>query len=144
MISDRLQSEILATSRTAFDYLEAMGANRSVVEEPAFTTVVYAFPKVFFELELDWTEEAAFLLVSRGPRLAGRGYYADHGKVIRRHLVDALGRADLLTDDDRGRLRSSTRMSGPDAMMAQLKTYSLTLRRTVTELLVRYERVFEN
>lgn len=145
MTSDtRTRDEIVSHAREAFGFLGRAGARPVTADDRSTaTTLVYVLDPVTVEVELDWQEAAAFLLIGRtvdGKRPPG--YYVHDGKRMRVHLAEVLGSG---TDEDRAvaqRLREVTRQSGPDAMRAQIQAYAEALHRLLDRLPEVRERYF--
>lgn len=107
------------------------------------TVIAYVSDPATFEVELDWLEGAAFLLVVR--TIAGHrppGYYVSEGKRVRVHLVEALRRAGILDSAMERRLKEVMRGSGEDAMLTQLTVFATELRNSLEPLLERIPVVF--
>jgi hypothetical protein len=113
------------------------GFTGQVVREANRTILAYILPPVFFELELDWHENAAFLLVGRSEdgSLPG-GYYVDEtGRKVRSHLASVLGRSSSVElRKASSALRSIQKESGADAMLAQIGTSARVLRGVVSDI----------
>jgi hypothetical protein len=105
--------------------------------EPGQTVLAKVLPDVFFEVELDWQEQAVFVLVGEpvDGGLPG-GYYVDpQGRKVRWHLSAALDRSpDPDVRELAGRLRQVTRRSGPEAMVAQAETFAEVVREVLPYL----------
>ncbi|WP_432945996.1 hypothetical protein ACQPXM_07055 [Kribbella sp. CA-253562] len=104
------------------------------------TTLVYPLGETFAELELDWREQAAFVLVGRcRDGEIPDGYYVDsYGTVVRHHLAGVLEHGDLADRAAAARIREVVKLSGPEAMARQIDTFSEVLRAIhprLTELL---------
>jgi hypothetical protein len=130
------RGEIVSHARGAFEFLGRAGGRPVAVDDRSTaTTLVYVLDPVTVEVELDWQEAAAFLLLGR--TVAGKrppGYYMHDGKRMRVHLAEVLGAG---TQEDRAaaqRLRQVTKLSGPDAMRAQLQEYAEALHRLLDRL----------
>lgn len=109
----------------------------TVHREAGRTVVATVLPDVFIELELDWQEQAAFILVGEpvdGHRPAG--YYVDpQGRKVRWHLSAALDRSpDPTIRGTAKRLREVTQRSGIDAMVAQVDTSADVIREVLPHL----------
>ncbi|MBQ0894747.1 hypothetical protein KBX37_16845 [Micromonospora sp. U56] len=122
----------------AFQFLaDDDGCIAMVHRERDRSVLAYVLPQVFVEVELDWEERAAFLLVGE-PADGGRpaGYYVDpQGRKVRWHLTAALDRSP--DPEHRGmakRLRQVTRRSGFDAMVAQVDGYADAIREVLPQL----------
>ncbi|MBC6458888.1 hypothetical protein [Actinomadura sp. HBU206391] len=69
----------------------AQGGMDGLDERGTQTVLAYVRPEITLELELDWREETAFMLVCR--TVGGRpppGYYRHDGRLMRMHLAEAL------------------------------------------------------
>jgi hypothetical protein len=100
------------------------------------TTLVYPLGETFVELELDWREQAAFVLVGwcRDGEIPD-GYYVDsYGTIVRHHLGAVLKHGDPTDRAADARLREALKSSGPEAMAQQIHAYSDVLRATHTRL----------
>ena len=65
-------------------------------DESLQSTLAYVLPDACFEIEFDWREEAAFVLVCRRtPEGRRPGYYTHGGLTMRVHLAEALERTGL-------------------------------------------------
>jgi hypothetical protein len=94
------------------------------------TTLVYSLGGTFAELELDWREQAVFVLVGRcrDGRIPD-GYYVDsYGTVVRHHLGKVLDHGDPADQAAAARLREVVKLSGPEAMIRQIDEFSDALR----------------
>ncbi|MEH0825747.1 MULTISPECIES: hypothetical protein [unclassified Micromonospora] len=121
------------------------GAVATLQREAGRTVVATVLPSVFVELELDWQEQAVFVLVGEpfdGQRPAG--YYVDpQGRKARWHLSAALDRSsDPAIRGMAERLREVTQRSGIDAMVTQVDTSAEVIREVLPHLpaLVRQHR----
>lgn len=130
------RDEIVAFAQEAFGYLEDDRHHRlEISDAPWRTLLAYVGNPLTFEVELDWRDACAFVLVCR--TVDGRrppGYYMHEGRLIRIHLSEALvkGRsADHTTVD---KLRHVTRGSGASAMKTQIVEYSAALRMSYQQL----------
>ena len=142
-MTDDWRAPIVATAREVFAFLEERGAKVVVEDEGWFTTLVYLLVNGSFEIELDWREQATFVLVCRGTRFERTsGYYLSEGRRDRRHLEEALSLAGLVNPPLHAELRASLRGSGPDAMHGQLRLYGSALEPTVDQLIDRYDQLF--
>jgi hypothetical protein len=127
----------VALAETAFEFLDPSGPHAKQRRDKGdMTTLAYPLGDTFVELELDWREQSAFVLVGwcRDGEIPD-GYYGDsHGRVARRHLGAVLergGPADRAAD---ARLREAIKGSGPEAMARQIDTYAEVLRATYARL----------
>ena len=137
------RSELLASGRKAYSFLEAKGARVEVDDGAERSVLAYVLPTATFEVEYDWQEQAVLLLVCRTIENARPGgYYMLAGQRVRYQLLQALERAGLLDEPLRARLRSGMRRSGADAIGDQLLLSSDVLEECVDVLLERYDRVF--
>lgn len=120
--------DIEAHAVESFRFLEdSTGAARSSDLGSARSLIAYVLPEVFVEVELDWQEWAAFVLV--GQTVDGKrpnGYYVDSdGRKVRWHLGAVLEEGGHV-----GRSRDLKRLvknSGPGAMLEQLDAYAVEL-----------------
>lgn len=123
------RSEIVAHAQHELDFLRTDFGFRLEVEDGAAQTVMaYVGDRYTLELELDWRERAAFLLVARtenGQRPPG--YYVHAGRRVRTHLTAVLDGGDaedrLLADV----LRAAVKDSGQAAMERQIGRYAAAL-----------------
>jgi hypothetical protein len=118
-------SEIVAHARRRLEFLENEFGARPEADDPDTPSVLaWVTEPNSFELELDWREQAAFLLVARTQ--GGRrpdGYYLHDGRRIRIHLSEVLG--------DPPELRAVVRRSGPEAMREQIDSYASLLEQAL-------------
>jgi hypothetical protein len=134
---------MVSTSRSLFSFLEERGASVEVEHHGDQTVIAYIDDPATFEVELDWLERAAFVLVGRtveGHRPPG--YYVSEGKRTRVQLIEALRKAGLLTPSLEQQLKEVMRASGEDAMRIQLKVLATELRNNLEPLLGRMGAVF--
>lgn len=140
-MSDR--ERLVALARSRFSFLERDRGFRTQVDDRAQRTVLaYVGEPATFEVELDWREQAVFLLVCR--TIDGRrppGYYVHEGRVVRTHLAQALD-----TGAQRGRqmaaeLRKATRRSGTAAMESQIAAAATALHDSLDDLLADFDRI---
>jgi hypothetical protein len=122
-------SDVVSVARDRLRFLEADYAARvEVAEEGGQTVVAYVMSPHTFELELDWREGVAFMLVARttdGKRPGG--YYMHDGQRVRIHLGEVLENG---TDEDQrleAELRSVAKGRGPEAMKSQIDRYAKVL-----------------
>jgi hypothetical protein len=137
------RSQVLSTARTLFNFLEEGGASVEVEHRGDKTIIAYVGDPATIEVELDWLESAAFLLVGR--TVAGHrppGYYLSKGKRVRVHLIEALRKAGLLEPPMEKRLKDVMRGSGEGAMLVQLEVLASELRNNLEPLLGRIAAVF--
>lgn len=145
LISSTLsRDDIVTYSQEAFGFLEGVARRPVEIETESLRTVlVYTGGSITIEVELDWQEWAAFLLLCR--TVDGRrppGYYMHEGKRMRVHFTEALADG---TDQDRviaRKLRSVARESGPDAMREQVQEFSAALHGVVDQLADYHEKLF--
>lgn len=131
------RDHIVALAREEFRFLESDRGLRFEAENRSDRTVLaYVGEQATFEVEMDWRERAAFLLVCRTVA-GGRppGYYAHDGRRVRVHLVQALELAGVSDPQATADLRSATRRSGSAAMESQLRLSASTLRGSIDDLL---------
>ena len=118
-------SEIVSYARRRFEFLESEFGARPEADDPDTPSVLaWVMEPNSFELELDWREQAAFLLVARTE--GGRrpdGYYMNDGHRVRIHLAEVLG--------DPPELRAVVRRSGPEAMREQIDSYASLLEQAL-------------
>jgi hypothetical protein len=125
------RDELLGLAETAFDFLDASvlhGKQRR--DKSDMTILAYPLGATFVELELDWREQAAFVLVGwcRGGEIPD-GYYVDsYGTVVRHHVGAVLERGEPADRAAAERLRKAIKGSGPEAMAQQIRAYSDVLR----------------
>ena len=137
------QASILSTTRTLFSFLEEKGARVVVEPRSGQTTLAYISDPLTFEIELDWRDRAAFLLVARTVgEHRSPGYYMDAGSLMRVHLIEALRRSKSLSAATENRLKEAMSRSGEKAMLTQLRLFSDELRENLTSLLVSTEALF--
>jgi len=123
-------------ARRSFAFVEEFGARPEEVARSTDVVIVYVLEELTFEIELDWREGAAFVLVCRTIDSARPAGYSMHGGVrVRRQLPDAMSAAGLDGEEAMQRLREVMKASGPDAMAAQLGVYGDLLEGCVDILL---------
>ena len=140
MTSEAPREQVKAVARAELQFLELeLGFRPEEREGPRRDVLAYVGEHLTFELELDWQEQAAFLLVCL--TVDGRrppGYYVHEGRRVRLLLVEALtlaNAADAAVVAVVAELRAATRRSGVAAMEAQVRLSASTLRRSLDELL---------
>jgi hypothetical protein len=125
----RTKEDLLELAAASFGFLESSGG-ACRTDDVHETTLGYPLGEAFVELELDWRERAAFVLV--GWCQDGRipdGYYVDsYGTVVRHHLTAVLDRGDAADRAAAGRLRKAVKLSGPEAMAGQINAFADVLR----------------
>ncbi len=85
------EAHLLKYAEDAFAFLETAGASLQTFSAPHWTTLAYCLPELTVEVNLDWREELAEVLVRKpGPDCPAEGYYVCRGQVIRHHLCEAL------------------------------------------------------
>lgn len=134
---------IVSTARNLFSFLEEHGASVEMEHRGDRTVIAYINDPATFEVELDWLERAAFVLVGRtveGHRPPG--YYVSEGKRVRVQLIEALRKAGLLNPSMERRLKDVMHASGEDGMRTQLKVFATELRNHLESLLGRIAVVF--
>ena len=146
--SERLDDRrrpIVAAARKWLQLLEGRGATVTEDHHGTYSVIAYYLPAASFEVELDWREQAAFVLVCRATTGYKRapGYYMDEGRLMRVHIADALGRLGLMEPGLRRRLQSTIRTSGPEAMHAQLQTQGSVLAAKIDQLTEGYGEIFK-
>lgn len=142
---DDWRRSIVAAARKSFHFLEERDATVTEDHQGTESTIAYFLPAASFEIELDWREQATFVLVCRATAGFKRapGHYLYEGQRMRVHMADALGRLGLMDPDLRQRLRSAMRKSGPEAMHAQIEIQGLVLEATIDQLLEGYGEIFK-
>ena len=138
-----MKSELLASGKRAFAFLEKKDARVDVDDGAERSVLVYVLPRATVEVEYDWHEQAVFLLMCRtieGARPGG--YYVLAGQRVRVHLLEALESTGLVDESLRASLRSATRRSGAAAMADQLAVFSAALAERFDAIVERYDRVF--
>lgn len=140
------RDDIVAYAQEAFGFLKGVAGRSVEIENQSSRTVLaYTVGSITVEVELDWQEWSAFLLLCR--TVDGRrppGYYMHEGKRMRVHLAQVLADG---TEQDKAaatRLRNVTRQSGPDAMRAQVQEFSETLRSVVDRFADYHEKLFSD
>jgi hypothetical protein len=138
LTSEARRAQVQGLARAELQFLEReRGFRPEVVEEPRRDVLAYVGERETFELELDWHEQAAFLLVCL--TVDGRrppGYYVHEGRRVRLQLVEALTLANA-TDaaGTAAELRAATRRSGVAAMEEQVRLAASALRSSLDKLL---------
>lgn len=131
------RDDLLALAVTAFSFLDqSTPPARQRIDKPFQATLVYPLGQAFVELELDWREQAAFVLVGwcRDGKTPD-GYYVDsHGTVVRHHLGAVLERGQPADRAAAARLHEALESSGPEAMAQQIRAYGDVLRATHARL----------
>lgn len=138
------RAEVLADARKGFRFLvDEAGCRLTMIDGGWQTVLAYVGDPITFEVELDWREGAAFLLVCRtvdGQRPPG--YYSHHGRRMRVHFVETL---DPTRADDQtaaSELRGLAGSSGPAAMRAQLRLFASALRPRIDRLRSSFTNLF--
>lgn len=123
-------------ARRCFGFLEELGARPEEAARSTDVVIVYVLEELTFEIELDWCEGAAFVLVCRTIDSARpAGYTMFHGVRVRMQLADAMSAACLDGEGAVRQLRAVMKVGGPDAMAAQLSVYGELLKDCVDTLL---------
>ncbi len=123
-----------ASASVAFGFLVGLGARASQDSDPQISRLSFVLPRNFVEVELDWKEEAVFVLVGEleGGEVPG-GYYVDGlGRKVRWHLGVVLREGGFVQESER--LRLATRKSGQQAMLEQISLLSEALESAVEDL----------
>lgn len=125
-------------------FLERIGARVQVLPVAGDASRLdYVLPSVTFEMEFDWHEQAAFLLVCRTEAGgAPGGYYVHDGAVVRVHVLEALRKLGLFDPDRSRSIKTVMARSGPEAMRQQIDAYAELLQGTVGELANRASSLF--
>ena len=134
---------VVAEARSAFQFLERRGATIQAEDRPDRTILAYVENPLTYEVELDWREGAAFLLVAQtvnGDRPGG--YYTDEGRRVRVHLLEALRKAGVSSPENERCLEAVTALSGREAMISQLTTLSSLLQNELGALTENSKRIF--
>jgi len=140
LISNDDDANLLVDSaKGAMAFLVAdFGFSTEITGETSRTVLAYMLPTLFFEIELDWRENSAFLLV--GLMQDGRrpdGYYVDSaGRKVRWHLATVLSecREDPTLNEAFVSIRSVANGSGAAAMTKQIEVFAKCLRVVVVDL----------
>ncbi len=131
------RDDLVALAETALGFLDqSTPTARQRIDKPFRTSLVYPLGETFVELELDWREQAAFVLVGwcRDGEIPD-GYYVDSsGTVARHHFGAVLERGEQTDRAAEARLRKAIKASGPEAMARQIHTYAEVLRVTYARL----------
>lgn len=131
------RDRLVALAREQFQFLESERGFRFEMDDRADRSVLaYVGEQATFEVELDWRERAAFVLVCR--TVEGRrppGYYMHRGGQVRMHLAQGLELAAGTGPAATAELREATRRSGSAAMESQLTLSASVLRRSIDDLL---------
>ena len=130
---DLSPAEIVSYARDRLRYLEAdHGARVEVAEESGQTVIAYVMDPQTFELELDWREGAALMLVARtdNGRRPG-GYYMHEGQRVRIHLGEVLDNGGVADQRLAADLRPVVKGSGPKAMEAQIDSYATVIEKAL-------------
>jgi hypothetical protein len=131
------RDDLLALAETAFGFLDPSEPHaKKKIDKSDMTTLAYPLGETFVELELDWRERAAFVLVGwcRNGRIP-EGYYTDsHGTVVRHSLAAVLNRGNATDRAAADRLRKAIKASGAEAMARQIRAYAEVLRVTYARL----------
>jgi len=123
-----------ARTADAFGFLVELGASASQESDTQLSRLRFVLPPNFVEVELDWQEEALFVLVGEleDGQVPG-GYYVDgRGRKVRWHLGAVLSEGGLSHDSER--LRLATRKSGRQAMLEQIAIFAEELASVVDDL----------
>jgi hypothetical protein len=130
--NNRTREEILAMADSAFSFLDET-ATRKARFVGTTTVVAYVVGAITIELEFDWRERSAFLLVAR--TVSGErppGYYTHNGVRMRRHLANVL--ADYGGPHEKelaAKLRTTQAKSGADAIVSQVSLFAGIVRATL-------------
>ncbi|WP_162907670.1 hypothetical protein [Allorhizocola rhizosphaerae] len=142
------KAELVAVVHDEFRFLEALeaqGGCRVEVDggDPDRTVLAYIVGPLTFEVELDWQELCAFLLIARTVE-GGRppGYYMHEGKRMRVQFHDALTQTGYPDQARLAALRAATAGSGPQAMRHQISELAGTLRESRQHLIAQRSRLF--
>lgn len=128
--------DVLARCQEALSFLEGDRQSRLVLDSTGDRTVrAYVGERLTIEVELDWREGSAFILICRTVR-GGRppGYYVHEGQRVRLHLAEALQRFGDRYAADITALRAATSRTGPDAMIEQVGLGADVLRRSYSDI----------
>ena len=125
------KDQVVGLALTAFGFLEgSTSVARRRADTSVQTTFGYVLGETFVEVELDWREQAVFVLVGwcRDGEVPD-GYYVDsRGTVVRHQLGAVLERGQSADRAAAARLHEALRSSGPKAMARQIDAYSDVLR----------------
>ena len=134
---------VVAFAKEAFGFLIDVGYRLEVTDEASATTLAYVGDPLTFEVELDWLDRIAALLVCR--TVDGRpppGYYLHEGRLMRVHLLEALEFGPGADRSAASELRHVLGSDGPDAMTAQVSGYASVLRAVIDGLPSYADRIF--
>ncbi|WP_433006930.1 hypothetical protein [Kribbella sp. CA-294648] len=125
------REEVLASVEMSLRFLEQLGRGGPRRADGGIqTTLAYSLGETFVEVELDWREQAVFVLV--GWCQDGEipdGYYVDgHGTQVRHHLAAVLEHGEPTDQAAARRLDEAVKRSGPEAMIRQIDAFSDVLR----------------
>lgn len=129
---------LIASAKSAFDFLEDSATGVKVDDDPDRTVLGYVLGEAAFEIELDWREQCVSILFCRtvdGKRPPG--YYAHEDRRVRVHLAYVLGKYGDSDRADAKELKEATRRSGLEAMASQVSVLASTLRRRLDDVLGR-------
>ena len=123
LTSDDVAIETAALS--AFRFLVERGASAARLATSTATTLVYRWPTHSIEVELDWRERAAFVLLT-DDAAGSRGYYVDPATGHRRrmHMLTALEELGLVDRGFATKVRRAQRGTGASAMLDQIAMFS--------------------
>lgn len=122
-----------ARAAEAFGLLDTSSVS-SQESDSLVSRLLYVLPRIFVEVELDWQEEALFVLV--GALVDGKvpdGYYVDGGgQKVRWHLSTVLASGGRLRNSQR--LQRATKKSGYQAMLDQIAVFAEELESAISDL----------
>jgi len=135
---------LLLYARKSFEFLEAASGSRTKTDNNSARTVLaYTVGSITVEVQLDWHEGAALVLLCRtvdGKRPPG--YYRHAGRLMRKYLALALDDGEPQDQVIAAELKAITRQSGPEAMRLQIDASSSAVRGIVDRFPEFHERLF--
>ena len=138
--------EVLDHAEQRLAFLEGQhGLKRREQSEGVTTRLGYLGGELGFEVEIDWREAGAFLLVVRlwDGRLPAGGYYLYEGRRIRRHLAEVTAAS---FPGATKQLREAYGLGHPDRtqlLKLQVDAYADVLHTVAGDILRRGHEVFE-
>ncbi len=138
------QGKVLNTEHWAFNFLVRRGAVRELYDGLDISVVSYRLEPVgSFEVELDWVDGLATLLLCDDPaEWPGAGIMSRDGRPVRRTFTRALDMAEIPMTDLRRRCRDVPAEWGTARMVCLLEATARTLREHVDEIVDSWSAIF--